>query len=88
MGRDIFGEDTYREKKYHGLTIPQILIIVLSIISLIMAIVIWIKFELVTALIAMGIASILTTAIPVVVFLGIIFYIIIRIKWRRRRYFW
>ena len=88
MGRDIFGEDTYREKKYHGLTILQILIIVLSIISLIMAIVIWIKFELVTALIAMGIASILTTAIPVVVFLGIIFYIIIRIKWRRRRYFW
>lgn len=88
MRNDIFGEESNAQKQYHGLSVNQILIIVLGSITVIGGLIILFNIEMVTALIAMGIAAILTTAIPIIVVVGIIIYIFLRIKWRRRRYFW
>ena len=88
MKNDIFGNHTYGRTYCRGVPGSKILLIILSGISALMALVILCKFRLVTALIAMGVAEILTTGIPILIVIGIFFYIIFRIKWRTRRYFW
>lgn len=88
MRNDIFGESTSGKTYYQGPSSCKIVITVLSVVSVIAALVILFNFKLVTALIAMGVAEILTTAIPIIFLFGIIIYIIFRIKWRARRYWW
>lgn len=88
MRNDIFGNHTYGKSYCRGVPANKILLIVLSSISALMALVILFKFKLITALIAMGVAEILTTGIPILIVIGIFFYIIFRINWRARRYFW
>ena len=71
-----------------GLSKVQILTIVLSVISVIAAILIIANFGMITAQIAMNIANLLSSGALVLVTIVALAVLIGRFRWRARRSFW
>ena len=62
--------------------------VVLSMISVLMIIFVVANFRVLTATIAIGVAELLSTGIPIVMTIIAIIYFVIKIRWNMRRRFW
>lgn len=86
--QNMFGTDHDRRRGMPAFSGIQILTIVLSVISAVIAIMIAANFGAVTARIAIGIVNLLSTGLPILIVIGIAVFLIARIRWRMRRRFW
>jgi len=66
----------------------QIVAVILSIISVIAAILILANFDTVTAKIAIGVVNILTSWVPKLVLVLLVIIGIVYLKWKVRRRYW
>ena len=62
--------------------------IVLSAITALMLIFVAVNFRVLTATIAIGVAEILSSGIPILMTIIAIIYFVIKIRWKMRRRFW
>lgn len=85
MRRDIFGDAADNGKRSHGFSAVQIMSIALGFLSALAGLILIFKFKLITALIAMGVAEVLTTAIPTLAIIILIIYIWLKLKWHTMR---
>lgn len=88
MERDIFGDSFVDKRKKYGIKAEKIISVCLGILSALAGLFIIFKFQMVTALIGLFVAEVLTTAIPTVVVIVIFIYLWIKLKWRTMRMWW
>lgn len=88
MERDIFGDSFVERKTKVGLNVKQIVTILLGVVSVLAVLFIIIKFEMVTALIALSVAELLTTVIPTLVVIILLIYLWLKLKCHTMRRWW
>lgn len=86
--RNIFESDRCGRTGIPALSGPQILTVILSMISFIAAICIVANFGRITAKIAIGIVNLLSSGIPVLILIAAAAVFLGRWRWRMRRAFW
>ena len=88
MERDIFGDSFVDRKTKAGVCIKQIITILLGVVSALAGIFIIIKFEMVTALIALSVAELLTSIIPTLAVIFLLIFLWLRVKYNSARGWW
>ncbi len=84
----MFKRDIYRDIGMGTWQPEQIVAVILSIISVIAAILILANFDTVTAKIAIGVVNILTSWVPKLVLVLLVIIGIVYLKWKVRRRYW
>ena len=87
-GSNIFEQETHRRTGIKEMTTVQLTVIILSAISVIAAVYIVVNFNEITARMAIFIANILTSGMPLIVAAIVGIYFVIRLKWKWHTRFW
>ena len=88
MQRDIFGDSFVERKTKVGVSVKQLTAILLGVVSALAVLFIIIKFEMVTALIALSVAELLTTVIPTLVVIILLICLYLKLKYHAMRRWW
>ena len=82
-----YSDDMFGNQKGFGMEMAAATI-VLSAMTVVMLIFVAANFRVLTATIAIGVAEILSSGIPILLTIVAIIYFMIKIRWKRRRRFW
>lgn len=85
---NIFESDSYRGTGTPSVSGVKVLTIVLSVISVIGAILLIANFDMVVAKIAIGVAGLLSTMIPFIIGIVGLIILFVKLKWKMYRSFW
>lgn len=82
-----YSDDMFGNQKGFGMEMAAATI-VLSAMTVVMLIFVAANFRVLTATIAIGVAEILSSGIPILLTIVAIIYFMIKIRWKMRRRFW